>query len=272
METLTQELTFEEYNHRQKFETTEKGLLARATRLRPSSKFKFVGDNWQKIPYKGYAIVSMLDANFGNEAVSRQLVEMQRFLLEKVDAASEHFFPLPAASFHQTVANTLSSDRFKAHIEEKGLGSQYPQIIADAFAQIPASTAEEPIIMTLYGLGIFGSAMGILGTFEKLKDFHRLLAFRDHIYHNPTLNQLDIKRTRPFIGHLTMLYIDGVLNEKQKQQLVQACLKLNEDIQKLQPTFIIRQTQLRYYQELSYFQTQPHFPTFDFVSNTTSHS
>ena len=269
MDNSIKELTLNAYNERQQFEITEPALKARAAKLHSTDKFKWSDGAWEKMPYIGYAIVSMLDANFGNGLISRKLVEMQQFFLKEVEDAQRHFFPLPAASFHQTVANTLSSHRFKMHIQEKGLEPEYPQMIANAFAQIPPPTATEPIAMQLIGISIFGSALGILGTFEKAQDFDRILNFRAHIYTNPVLNMVDIKRTRPFIGHLTMIYIDGVLTDKQKAQLVQACVQLNKAIEKQPLVFSIQQTALRHYKDLSYFQTQPNYPTYHFVPSSS---
>ena len=266
MKNPIQELTFEEYHQRQQLEITGERLMARAADLRSTNKFKRKDDAWQKVPYKGYAIVSMVDTNPGNTTIARQLVSMQQAIMDAVENSTEHFFVLPPASFHQTVANTLSSHRFKTHVEDKGLESQYPHLIASAFQQIPTPDETTPIEMTLSGLSIFGSALGILGTFASRGDYQRILDFRDRIYHNPELAQLDIKRTRQFIGHLTMLYIDGVLHESQKMQLVKACVQLNREIQKNPPEFLIYQTGLRHYRDLSHFRTEAHYPVFNFVS------
>lgn len=266
MENPIKELTYKAYQSRQQFEITERGLFARVQQLRSTDKFKWANGVWSKMPYKGYAIVSMLDANPGHVEISQKLVEIQQFLSHKVEDAQRHFFALSTASFHQTVANTLSSHRFKTYIEDQGLEPKYPQMIANAFAEIPLPQEKYPISMKLIGLSIFGSALGILGVFEKEEDFNRILGFRNHIYHNQTLNVFDIKRTRPFIGHITLMYIDGVLKDKQKMQLVEACVELNREIEEQPLVFSIHQTGLRYYEELSHFQMQSGFPIFSFVS------
>jgi hypothetical protein len=113
---------------------------------------------------------------------------------------SHKLYPLPADSFHQTIANTLSAERFVEHIVDTGLSSTYPQIITEAMAQIAPVSVLEPIAMRLIGLSVFGSAIGMLGVFENEKNYQRILAFRRQLYDNPALQAIGIRAPVHLLG------------------------------------------------------------------------
>lgn len=264
MITLVKEYTFENYNQRQWEEVSVVGLQARASGLKAGTKFRIIDGQWQCLPYKGYSIVSMLDSNPGNEKTSQALYDLQQQLAQKINFANQFYF-LPKASFHQTIANTLSGNRFKEHIINTGLEEQYPALLSQAFQKLKAPTTTKPIVMDMIGLSIFGTAMGALGIFKEALDFDRIQSFRTCLYSNPEMNKIDIKRTRPFVGHVTLAYLDGEFSEEQKKQFVQACAELNESFQKAKHQFLISKTALRSYENLSCFTYLPNYPSYSFV-------
>ena len=205
------ELTQQYHNDRQAFEATLQGLNQRAEKLKSTNKFKCIEGVWYPQDYKGYAIVSMLDTNFDNEELSEKLVSIQNRILETMQLPHQ-FYMMPQASFHQTVVNTLSGSRFKEYIINKGLEATYPEIIQSAIEKTTESSLVSPIKMNFTGIGIFGSAIGILGVIEDDQHWKAIMQLRKELYNNPDLNQYDIKRTRPFIAHITLGYIYGELS------------------------------------------------------------
>jgi len=260
------ELEYSAYQERQYQEITRAALHQRTKSMHYGKKFQFQAGKWNALPYKGYAVVSMLASNPGNESLVPFLTTLQDRLIAQT-GMREKLYALPPESFHQTLANTLSHDRFRFHVEDKGLAEQYPEIIREAIMTIPSAPYDAPIRMQLVGLGIFGSALGILGVFNQESDYHRVLHFRQALYQNPRLNQLDVKRTRPFVGHLTLVYFGEHILPEEGKKLAEACAAINAEIARESWVFQIHQTQLRYYEDLSHFQGNSTFPTYSFCKD-----
>ena len=84
--------------------------------------------------------------------------------------------------------------------------------------------------MRLIGLSIFGTALGLLGVFENEVDYCRILDFRSAFYSDPGLQALDIRMTRPFIGHITLAYIESDLHAWQREKLAAAVHNINRSL------------------------------------------
>lgn len=257
------ELAQDYHNDRQAFEVTLQGLNQRAEKLKSTNKFTHIDGVWHPQEYKGYAIVSMLDSNPDNDTLSEKLVRIQNRIQEN-GQCPHHFYMMPKASFHQTIVNTLSGSRFKEHITDKGLEAKYPEIIQNAFDKTAKLPLQAPIKMTFTGIAIFGSAIGVLGIIEKEQDWRAIMQLREDLYTNPDLNQHGIKRTRPFIAHITLGYIDGELDLKTKQQLVEEIFNINTAINFSNLVFYIDKTELRSYDHLAEFVSKPNYPQFKF--------
>lgn len=258
------ELTFASYQDRQWHHISEKGLEEDLAKAKISNKFLCQNNRWEKISYPGFAVVSKLKNNPGNDKLIHQLSLIQHRLVD--EAGLEHLiFKLPKESFHQTVANTLSDERFMENIRLAGIEKDYPFMVKSAFEEIKQPDMILPIEMQLIGLSIFGSSIGVLGVFENPNDYERILIFREDFYANKALSNLNVKCTRPFIGHITLGYFGKSPNEKELMQLKQSLYILNQEFIKTKMTFKISNTQLAYYDELSVFNVFPHFPVFDFI-------
>ena len=206
------DLSFEDYNKRQLYEISAERNSERALSAKPAGNFIYNGNSWQPQEYEGFAVVSMLSENEENGYLAKRLIELQKELQYNLTPNNGFYF-LPADSFHQTVANTLSADRFKNHILNAGLEDAYPAMVAKAFENIPASDNAEPIRMT-----------------------------------------------RPFIGHITLAYVEQNLNKNQKDQLPKVISELNETLATEENYFSISFTGLRRYHHLAEFIKQDNYP------------
>jgi len=253
------DMSFQDYNKRQLYEISAERNGERALSAKPASNFIYNGNSWEPQEYEGFAVVSMLSENEGNGDLAKRLTEIQKELHYNL-SPNNGFYCLPAESFHQTVANTLSADRFKNHILNAGLQDEYPFMVAKAFENIPVWESTEPIKMKMAGLSIFGTAIGILGLFENEEDYDRIVSFRSGFYSDEQLAQLDIKMTRPFIGHITLAYIEQNLNKNQKGHLAKVIVELNETLATEENYFSFSFTGLRRYHHLAEFIKQDNYP------------
>jgi hypothetical protein len=256
-----QDLAFREYNHRQFEELGAARVLQRAMEAKPSGNFQYTGRKWAPRDYPGFAVVSMVDANKGNELLPYQLSVLQDELRSRL-RPSNAYYMLPPASFHQTVANTFSAGRFREHIVDKGLEPAYPGLVAKAFAGIPPSHIKRPARMHLAGLSIFGTSLGLLGVFEQEEDYDRLIRFRSGFYDDGGLSELGIRRTRPFIGHITLAYIEQDLDNVQREWLAAVVTGMNALIPRKNYSFLLSKTGLRRYDHLAEFRKETGYPEY----------
>lgn len=258
---IISDLPFVDYNERQYYEVSAARNHERALCAKPSGNFIYHVHAWQPQEYEGFAIVSMLNANEGNEYLLSRLTAIQQELKYNLQPAYG-FYQLPAESFHQTVANTLSAGRFKQNILNPGLEDAYPEIIAQALDQISAPGSSSPLRMRMIGLSIFGTAIGLLGVFEHEEDYKRITAFRAGFYSNSRLAALDVRMTRPFIGHITLAYVEHSLNKNQKDQLANVISEINDSIAADNLYFTMTNTGLRRYHHLAAFLKKDNYPDF----------
>jgi 2'-5' RNA ligase len=254
------DMSFEDYNKRQLYEISPERNRERALNAKPAGSFIYDGNKWLPQEYEGFGVISMLNENDENRFLAERLIEIQTELKYNL-SPTYGFYMLPPESFHQTIANTLSAGRFKEHIADAGLEEVYPEIVGNAFDQIPVMEDEEPIRMKMAGLSIFGTAIGILGIFEDEEDYDRIVKFRSCFYSDEQLAQLDVKMTRPFIGHITLAYIEQNLNKNQKEHLADVISEINETLAEEDNYFFIAAAGLRRYHHLAEFIKQDNYPT-----------
>ena len=262
MSAPVEDLPYEDYTARQFRELEPDQLLKRALTLEPSGHYRREGNGWTAQPYPGFAVVSMMSGEPTNEVLPGILVSVQAALWEHCPWREALYF-LPASSFHQTVANTLSEERFLRNVAEPGLEREYVRRVGEVFKRIRVRVpAEEPIPMRLIGLSIFGTAMGVLGIFDDMESYQLILRFRSAFYGDPVLQPFGVRRTRPFIGHVTLAYIESVLTATQREDLAAAAHRLNQSLFREPPYFYLAPAELRRYDNLSEFRREDHFPSY----------
>jgi hypothetical protein len=255
------ELSYSAYQARQREEITRSGLLRRAALVRRGEKFRFRGGVWQPMPYQGHAVVCMAGAHAANTELIRSLAQMQNLLTFGLGNAGA-LYCLPADSFHQTIANTLSAERYRTHVLERGLESEYPGAVAASFDDFPVQQDTSPVELEMIGLSIFGTAIGMLGVFPREDHFERVIGFRDLFYDHERVATLGIRRTRPFIGHITIAYVETELSDDDRALLVDTIEGINRSLGGGARRFIMERAELRAYDHLAEFKALKDLPTY----------
>lgn len=262
---MTQDLDFDTYQSRLSNAVTSTHLEKAASEITFGEKFQRNAEGaWESLPYKGFAVSSFVHQSPTSDLVAQTLTKWQQQIIESAEAV-DWVFPLPASSFHQTIANTLSAKRFRKSIIGRGIEGIYPSMVEEAFEQIGGVKSSLPIKMKLIGISIFRSAWGIMGQFDDPADYERLIRFRSQFYNNSLLNEVDVKWTRPFIGHLTLGYFGRQPSAIESQKFLTAILEANDKIAETSLYFDMHQAQLCRYNHLAHFFYEPHFPHFSFV-------
>ena len=120
--------------------------------------------------------------------------------------------------------------------------------------------------MNMIGLNVFGRCIALLGEFEEEADFNTLMSFREQFYDDPELCNLDVKWTRPFVGHITFAYLGREINEIERAVLANTINEINRSFTYTNAVFSIAHTELRSYADLSSFHSKPEYPFYNFVN------
>ena len=255
------ELSFAAYQARQHHEVSIEGLTERAACVTPGGKFRLIDGTWEPQPYPGHAVVAMVEGDAANEPLGDRLRWMQHELIHGLPAR-DALFLLPPASFHQTLANTLSDDNYRSLVVDRGLAETYPRQVAEVFTELPPSILTSSVSLRMVGLGIFGTAIGALGVFDHEHDFRRVLHFRDQFYGHERIAALGIRRTRPFIGHATIAYVERTLTESERDRLLEVVAGINLVIATRDIRFHLPPAELRAYDHLAEFKALPGLPVY----------
>ena len=255
----TEELEYTAYEARQRKEITAEQLTVRSKELRPGNKFvREPEGDWTPASYPGFAMQAMMLEEGPNSATYLRLQAIRNRLVEGYDTS---LAPLPSPSFHQTIANIFSAQRLEANITSKGLLRAFPNLVAGAVKDIFPPGDESPIVMQLIGLSFFRTAIGALGVFENPDHFERILRFREAFYSHRKLVSLGVERTRPFIGHVTLAYVESELSEEERADLTKLTSEINEEEFARPLPFEIRLTQFCRYDDLSAYHYKYDYPS-----------
>lgn len=257
---------YAEYQSRQRFAIGVDNIYKQSDLLRNSGQFIFDGENWVRNSYNGFAIVSMVRDNPSNQ----ELMEVLRTVSDVLDQQlnqNETYYILPEESYHQTIANTLSEQRYFENIVDKGRFFEFPGIVRDAFRKIQLDERSIPMKMNMIGLNVFGTCIALLGEFMLEDDFNSVINFREQFYNDPKLGSLDVKWTRPFVGHITLAYLGREISAKERLLLANTINDINSSIDFSQAVFNIDKTELRSYSDLSCFNSRPGYPEYHFVKS-----
>jgi len=108
--------------------------------------------------------------------------------------------------------------------------------------------------MKIIGLSIFGNAIGVLGVFEDPLHYQAILHFRNYFYEHPISKLIGIQQTRPFIGHITLAYLETEWTDKEKNLLCETVNELNKEWIAAEQFMFLSSAQLTSFQNLSLFQ------------------
>ncbi|MGB0372580.1 MAG: hypothetical protein ACPGN3_14700 [Opitutales bacterium] len=257
------ELDYEEYEARQRYEITEAGMRERMPKLGIGGRAKWIDGAWVPQPYPGYAFQAMVKPYPENKDTYPRLTAIRDELCAPFSNETEPaLFPLPEDSFHQTVVSTFSANRLEEYVRSKGIEQEFPEILGKHVAESHQAPEGAPVKMRLVGVSLFRTAIGILGTFDDEEEFKRVVAIRDAAYHNAALNEIGLARTRPFIGHATLAYLERPLLEEEKETLIERILKINQDIAANPLFFTMPEARLHRYDTLAEFIPDAAYPAF----------
>jgi len=261
---IMNDYSYDKYLERQSFEITPDCILEKLASIKKANNFEWIENDWKPNSYEGFGVITMVRDHPKNELLITKLEEIQKEFDLKLATKDRNlfskYFQLPATSYHQTLANLLSNERFQKNIIDRDLLKNFPNIIKEAFERCDEEEYFQPIAMKMIGLSVFGTCVAMLGTFVHEGDYQRITDIRNSIYKQDNLADLDIKMTRPFIGHITLTYFEAEFIDSEKANLGTVINEINQKLSEEENIFYINSTSLRRFHHLAEFLTVENYP------------
>jgi hypothetical protein len=234
--------------------------------IQESSKFRFHGGVREAAAFPGYTLITPpAQEDLNNAAFYSQIQAYQRQLLQ-LPIGSNLIVPVPADSFHVTVADLIWDNAFH-HACKKN-----PQFAEDLNSQLAEMFQEyqqlmtkgSPISWQMWGLIVMPRAVGVCLVPKNERSYEEIIRFRRMIYQNRILMGLGVEQHYHFTAHLTLGYFGEIPPELDRINLSMMFSEFNQSLPLDTPDFLINQVELRKFDDMTHYYRQPDWPSLDF--------
>ncbi len=218
----------------------------------------------QVVPFPGYSIITPPGAEDPDNCLFYQHLEsIQNQLL--LQFPPELLIPLPAKSFHLTLADLIWDRDYKAAIAENPhFESQLQECIRESFAKYQQSSFKELGQWQLLGLLVFPRALGVSVVPKTEQAYEQVLQLRRAIYQNLGLMTLGLEQKYYFTAHITLGYFNEIPPELDREALGTLLTSFNDQWMEKEPQLLtIKQAQLRQFKDMTCYQRSTDWPSIE---------
>lgn len=260
---------------------TYQAYIERVGRLTQASAFDSQLQNIQESPkfqpssegirepayFPGYSVISppWRNDDEDNEGFYSQLAAFREELLAAL--GQDFLIPVPAASFHVTLADLIWDGAFRHAVETNPqFEEQLRHQIAESFAQYRGTTASgTPLLWQLLGLLVRPRALVVSLLPKEAIAYNRLVELRRAIYQNPELIRLGVEQQYYFTAHITLGYFGEIPADLDREAIATTLTRFNEKWIEIEPQIVtIKRGELRKFENMTRFEREDDFPAIEF--------
>ncbi|MBD2081140.1 DUF1868 domain-containing protein [Leptolyngbya sp. FACHB-17] len=234
--------------------------------IQKSPKFqRSLEDVWLPTAFPGYTVITPPGSEDGkNRGLYESLKHYQNRIAQTLGA--EMFAPIPADSFHVTVADLIWNGAYLHAAESPGFDERLRDRVAGSFRQSQPIGTGEAIRFQVVGLMVMARAIAVCLATVDSSGYERILKFRRSIYQNPGLIEIGIEQQYYFTPHITLGYFGKLPTDLDRAQLSQTFDELNQDWLDNYPDneFWIHQAEFRKFNNMVEYLREPDWATFQF--------
>ncbi|NWF61519.1 MAG: DUF1868 domain-containing protein [Fischerella sp.] len=235
--------------------------------IQESSKFQPTPDRErQAVPFPGYTVITPpWEDETENSAFYTQLQGYQQELLQ-LPVGCDLIVPVPAASFHLTLADLIWDSAFYDACEKK---PEFEQQLRSCFAEIvqqyqqSMTRAVHPVRWQTLGLMVMPRAVGICLVPQDESCYEEIVNFRRAIYQNSNLIALGIEQQYHFTAHITLGYFGEVPPQLDRDRLATMFSQLNQQWLLNSPEFLIHRAELRKFDDMTRYYRGVDWPVLE---------
>ena len=234
--------------------------------IQESSKFRVHAGVRVATPFPGYTLITPPAAeDLKNAAFYGQIEAYQRQLLE-LPIGGDLIVPVPAVSFHLTVADLIWDSAFHhACAKNPQFAEDLNSQLAEMFQEYQQlMTKGSPISWQMWGLIVMPRAVGVCLVPKNERSYEEIIRFRRMIYQNRKLMGLGVEQHYHFTAHVTLGYFGEIPPELDRINLSMMFSEFNQSLPLDTPDFLINQVELRKFDDMTHYYRQPDWPSLDF--------
>jgi hypothetical protein len=229
--------------------------------IQPSPKFRReqTTGEYQATPFPGYSVITPpWQEERDNLSLYESLLKLQQQLVQHLPASL--FIPVPAKSFHMTLADLIWDGAFRHANENPDFQAQLRNCIAKSFEH--CQQGPRPVVWQLVGLIIMPRALGVGLLPKNEESYERILQLRRAIYQNPSLIALGIDQQYHLTAHITLGYFGDEASETDRNSLEEVIERLNQEWLSTPDSrlFSIHQAELRKFDDMTCYLREPDWP------------
>jgi hypothetical protein len=250
--------TYQNYVNRMARLTLPATYETQLQHIQKSPKFK------EGIPvsFPGFSAIAPLAENDSeNSTFYSHLETIQQQLLEQLDLGL--FVPIPAKSFHLTVADLIWDSAYKdLTAKNPDFDIQLQKYLRESFhnykqTDLPNTSG----LWQLLGLVMLPRALvvGLVPTDEA--DYEKIIQLRRSIYQNSNLISLGIEQQYNLTGHVTLGYFGDIPSDLGRDRMVTTLSNFNDRWLESEPQFLkVNRVQLHKFNDMTNYWREPDWP------------
>ena len=216
--------------------------------------------------FPGYSVVTPpYEEDAGNEGFYHHLAQTQKRLLSQLP--QDFILPVPAASFHVTLADLIWGDEFQQAVKKNPeFETQLQNQIATSFEKYQQENyVAKPLQWQLLGLIIRPRAI-VVGLLPKDENsYQQVIQLRRAIYQNQGLLSLGLEQHYHFLAHVTLGYFGKVPHESEQNKICTTLTAINDQWLEADPKILtIYRAELRKFSDMTSFKREENFPVLTF--------
>jgi len=240
---------------------------AQTQHIQESYKFHAQSGVRKPTAFPGYSLITPPAVeDQPNSALYAQL-QLYQAELFKLITNNDLIVPLPADSFHLTLADLIWDSAF-LHACEKNpqFAEDLNSCLSEAFEQYQQLTSQNnlPITWQLLGLTIWPRAIAVVLVPKDENSYEEIIQFRRNIYQNPKLISLGIEQHYHFTAHITLGYFGEISPDLDRIKLANMFSDFNQNWSPEVRDFSIQRVELRKFDDMTHYYRQPDWTSLDF--------
>jgi hypothetical protein len=258
--------TYQVYVNRVAPMTVPEAFQSQVQYIQPSPKFyRDATGEIQPADFPGYTVISppWADDDHNNDFFTH-LQTYQQQILQQLEPGL--VIPVPAQSFHFTLADLIWASAYRHAIEDPTFEQQLHERVAQSFAKSQSKVqSPKPIYWQILGLFLRTRAIGVCLVPKDEDSYERVLELRRAIYQNPDLIALGVEQQYNFTAHITLGYFGEGAATVDREQLSQTLIHLNDYWLEAEPQEIwVHRAELRKFDDMTWYYREPHWATVQF--------
>ncbi len=217
----------------------------------------------QAVPFPGYTIITPPAEEDPQNEDFYQKLQLCQQQLQLIDP--NLIVPLPAASFHLTLADLIWDSAFRYATQSPDFEVQLGNCIAQIFQQCRQFiTKTNGIVWQMLGLFVMPRAIGVCLIPQDESSYAQILKFRRTIYQSSGLTALGIEQHYRFTPHITLGYFGKLPANLDRDRLSNSLSKLNQQLLENSSPFLVQRAELRKFDDMTRYYRKSDWATLDF--------